>query len=73
MEIRIGVVQTTRELTLESNETPETVLKLVEEAIASDSLIALTDEHERRVIVPASKLAYIELGDPRSRQVGFGL
>jgi hypothetical protein len=31
----------------------------------------LTDEKGRRVIVPVKKLAYVEIAESQSRQVGF--
>jgi hypothetical protein len=71
MEIKIGVQQASRELTLESGETPEAIEKLVAEAIASESVLALTDTKGRRVLVPAARLAYIEIGGGVAGQVGF--
>ena len=35
-------------------------------------ILALEDERGRRVVVPADKLAYVEIGEPESRRVGFG-
>jgi len=71
MEIKIGVQQATRELTLESDETAEAVEKLVSEAVSGGELLALTDTKGRRVLVPAERLAYVELGGGVSGQVGF--
>jgi Protein of unknown function (DUF3107) len=71
MEIKIGVQQATRELTLESDETAEAVEKLVSEALSSGQMLALTDTKGRRVLVPAERLAYVELGGGVSGQVGF--
>jgi hypothetical protein len=71
MEIKIGVQQASRELTLESAETPEVIEKLVAEAIASEQVLALTDTKGRRVLVPAARLAYVEIGGGVAGQVGF--
>ena len=71
MEIKIGVQQASRELTLESAETPEAIEKLVAEAIASEQVLALTDTRGRRVLVPAARLAYVEIGGGVAGQVGF--
>jgi hypothetical protein len=71
MEIKIGVQQATRELTLESAETPEAIEKLVAEAIASEQVLSLTDTKGRRVLVPAARLAYVEIGGGVAGQVGF--
>jgi hypothetical protein len=71
MEIKIGVQQASRELTLESGETPEAIEKLVAEAVASESVLALSDTKGRRVLVPAARLAYVEIGGGVAGQVGF--
>ncbi|MGH3348501.1 MAG: DUF3107 domain-containing protein [Nocardioides sp.] len=71
MEIKIGVQHASRELTLESDETADAVEKQVAEALSGGQLIALTDNKGRRVLVPAERLAYLELGGGVSGQVGF--
>lgn len=71
MEIKIGVQHATRELTLESDEAAETVEKAVADAVASGTLLVLTDSKGRRTVVPADKLAYVEIGGGVSGQVGF--
>ncbi len=71
MEIKIGVQHASRELTLESAESPEVIEKLVAEAIASEQVLALTDTRGRRVLVPAARLAYVEIGGGVAGQVGF--
>ena len=72
MEVRIGVQQAARELVLESAETPDAVAKKVADAIKADGLLDLVDEKGRRVVVPAAKLAYIEIAAAEVRRVGFG-
>ena len=34
--------------------------------------LSLSDEKGRRVVVPVSALAYVEIGEPTVRKVGFG-
>jgi hypothetical protein len=72
MEIKIGIVDTARELTIDSNEDTDAILKAVTDAILTGGLLVLTDSHNRKVLVPGGKLAYVDLGDPRERRVGFG-
>ncbi len=72
MEIKIGIVDTARELSIDSNDDAATILKAVTEAIENGSVLVLTDSHDRKVLVPGAKLAYVDLGDPRERRVGFG-
>ncbi|MGH8938983.1 MAG: DUF3107 domain-containing protein, partial [Actinomycetes bacterium] len=35
-------------------------------------ILSLDDEKGRRIVVPSDKLAYVEIGEPESRRVGFG-
>ena len=73
MEVKIGVQFATRELVLESNQSPDEVAKLVAEALKADlGILTLVDEKGRRVLVPADKLAYVEIADSEQRRVGFG-
>ena len=72
MEVKIGVLHTPREITLESTQAPEEVESLVAEALKSvDGQLSLTDERGRKVIVPANLIAYIEIAQADSRRVGF--
>ena len=41
------------------------------EAVGSEGVLALNDNKGRRVIVPAAKLAYVEIGGGVSGHVGF--
>jgi len=73
VEVRIGVQHATRELVIDSTETTESILATVSAAVSGDvSVLALTDERGRQVVVPSDKLAYVEIGEPESRRVGFG-
>ena len=72
MEVKIGVQFASRELTLDSSQTPGEVEKIVTDALASDKkLLSLVDERGRRVIVPIDKLAYVEIAEASPRSVGF--
>jgi hypothetical protein len=73
VEVRIGVQHATRELVIDSSETAAAIVEAVSSAVAGDSkVLTLTDEKGRQVVVPADKLAYIEIGEPEARRVGFG-
>ncbi|WP_180289180.1 MULTISPECIES: DUF3107 domain-containing protein [Streptomyces] len=72
MEVKIGVQHAPREIVLESGQTPEEVERAVSEALSGKSaLLTLVDDHGRKVLVPADRLAYVELGEPTQRKVGF--
>ncbi|MFG1909371.1 DUF3107 domain-containing protein [Kribbella sp. NPDC048928] len=73
MEVKIGVQHANRELVLESDQSPEEVQQLVADALSGKTgLLELTDDKGRRVLVPADRLAYVEIGEVSARKVGFG-
>lgn len=72
MEIKIGVQHSPREVSLDSDLSPEDVLAAVSKAVDAGSLLTLTDDRGRTVVVPGTKIAYVEIGAPASRRVGFG-
>ncbi|WP_020385743.1 DUF3107 domain-containing protein [Kribbella catacumbae] len=73
MEVKIGVQHANRELVLESEQSPEEVEQAVADALSGKAgLLQLTDEKGRKVLVPADRLAYVEIGEVSIRKVGFG-
>ena len=76
MDVRIGVIHTAREITLEMpDDLDRTKLhEEIEAALADDSRVLwLTDRRGRQLAVPASKVAYLEVGSPDDdRRIGFG-
>ena len=71
MEVKIGVQQASRELVVDTDSTPEDVEQRLTEALAGSGVLRLSDVKGRTVIVPADKIAYLELGSPTSSTVGF--
>ncbi len=72
MEVKIGVQFGTRELTIDVDGDSESVRKAVADALSDEQgLLSLEDTKGRRLMVPTSKLAYVELGSPTTGQVGF--
>ena len=75
MDVRIGIVQTAKELEIELEEDADrsAVMADIEAALSNETVLWLTDRKGRRVAVPAAKVAYVEVGAPSSdRRVGFG-
>ncbi|MCW2499949.1 MAG: hypothetical protein JWN87_1625 [Frankiales bacterium] len=73
MEVKIGVQYASRELVLESAQSADEVAKAVSEALKADlGVLTLVDEKGRRILVPADKLAYVEIAESEQRRVGFG-
>jgi hypothetical protein len=71
VEVKIGVQNVAREITVDTDETAEQVEKLVSEALAGEGVLTLSDSKGRKIIVPAAKLAYVEIGHGSLGQVGF--
>jgi len=72
VEIKIGIQHVAREITVETESTAKDVEANLEKALADGSLLAVTDEKGRKVLVPADKIAYVDLGQEKPRTVGFG-
>jgi hypothetical protein len=75
VDVRIGIVQTVKELEVElaDDADRDAIMADIEKALTGESILWLTDRKGRRVAVPASKVAYIEVGAPSTdRRVGFG-
>ncbi len=76
MDVRIGIIQTVKELDIDLPEgtTHDDVVADVDKALAQpDGVLWLTDKRGRRVAVPSAKVAYIEIGGGgEDRRVGFG-
>lgn len=75
MDVRIGVTQAPREISVEVDDAVRDDLKSKIEAALSGAtdVLWITDRRGREVSVPSAKIAYIELGSPDGdRRIGFG-
>ncbi len=72
IEVKIGVQYSPRELTLEVEMTADEIQAMVEQAVADNGVISITDVRGRQVLVPVTAFSYIEVGPPEARRVGFG-
>ncbi len=74
MEVKIGVADSARELVVSSSESPDQVQTQVTEALNNATgLLSMVDDKGRRFVVPAAKVAYVEIGPEDSRRVGFAV
>jgi hypothetical protein len=75
LDVRIGVTYTPKEIEVElSDDTDrDQLIATIEDAISAEGRVLwLTDRRGRRVGVPSTKLAYVEIGaDAGDRRVGF--
>lgn len=72
MEVKIGIQSVPRELTVETNSSHDEVVQALTAAVADGHVFVLADDKGGKVIVPADKIAYLELGGTEPRRVGFG-
>jgi hypothetical protein len=71
MEVKIGVQNASRELTIDTTLDADGVQKAVTEALKDGGVLALTDAKGRRIVVPGEKLAYVDISTSVTGQVGF--
>ncbi|WP_175420613.1 DUF3107 domain-containing protein [Rhodococcus sp. SGAir0479] len=73
MEVKIGVTDSPRELVVNSPQSADEVEALVTDALSgqANGVLALVDEKERKFLIQASRITYVELGPSDSRKVGF--
>jgi hypothetical protein len=72
VEVKIGIQSVPRELVLETSSTAEEVERALKTAVADGTVLVLQDEKGGKTLVPAEKIAYLELSDAQARRVGFG-
>lgn len=72
MQVRIGVQSVPKELVVETSLSPEDVQQELAEALAEDGGVFSLRSKNGRVVVPAAKLAYVEIAESDAPAVGFG-
>jgi transposase len=76
VDVRIGVTQAPRELNIELAEDVDRddLKSRVEAALGGASdVLWITDKRGKDVVIPAAKIAYVELGSADGdRKIGFG-
>ncbi|MCU1549507.1 MAG: hypothetical protein JWR36_67 [Glaciihabitans sp.] len=72
MDIRIGILNSPREINFETAQSAAEVEKIVSAALDSGSkFIKLVDDKDKVYIIPVAAFGYIEVGSEISRRVGF--
>lgn len=72
MEVKVGIKDIAREITVETDTTAATVTAALTAALTEEGLFTLTDTRGRTVLIPAKGIAYVDLGEENVRRVGFG-
>ncbi len=74
MDVKIGIKDTPRELLVSSGQSADEVEALVAQAMkADDGLCRLTDDKGRKFLIPADRIAYVEIAPSDVRKVGFNV
>lgn len=72
MDIKIGIIQSPRELVIDTKQDAEEVRAAIAAALGSeDNLLELADKRGRQYLVPVARIAYVEIGEGDTRRVGF--
>ncbi len=73
VEVRIGIIQSPREISFETDAAAEEVRASVESALSEGKqpLISFNDNKGKQYLVPTSAIAYVELGGDAGRKIGF--
>lgn len=71
MDIKIGIENVARELSIETEASSDEVEAQLREAM-QNGLLTLTDPKGRKLIIPTAKIGYLDLGQEHTRRVGFG-
>ncbi len=72
MDVKIGIKQSPRELSFESNDSASAIEASFANALSSGlATIKFTDNKGRQFVVATESIAYVEIGAEESRRVGF--
>jgi DNA-binding transcriptional regulator/RsmH inhibitor MraZ len=71
VEVKIGIKSVARELVVETPASADEVARQLAAALADGQVFELHDDKGGRVLVPADKLAYVQLSANETRRVGF--
>jgi hypothetical protein len=72
VEVKIGIQMTARELVVDTELSADEVITAVEQALADGTVLTLKDRKGDVLLVPADKIAYVQLGVAAPRPIGFG-
>lgn len=72
MEIKVGIQHIGREVNVESEQSAAEIEQAFADALQNDTVLSLNDSRGRKVLIPAGRIAYVEIGEENARRVGFG-
>ncbi len=72
VDIRIGILNSPRELSFESAESAADITAAITTAVEKGApLVTLTDTKGKQYLVPTAAIGYVEIGSDSARRVGF--
>jgi hypothetical protein len=72
MDIKIGIKNSSRELSFDTSASAKELEATVSSAMDSDAkLISLTDSKGNVFLIPTKSITYLEIGAEEARRVGF--
>lgn len=73
IELKIGVENSPQVLVIDVTLSTDEILDAINEATTNGTAFSVADPKGRRIVVPGSKISYVEVGEPNTRRVGFGV
>ncbi len=73
VEIKVGIQHVNREIVVETADSAADIEQSLADALSNESFFTVTDERGRKVLIPAAKIAYVDLGEENARHVGFSV
>ena len=73
MEVKVGIQHVSREVVVETSKSGADIQQAFAEAVDSGGVFTVTDDRGRTVLIPAAKIAYVDLGEESARRVGFSV
>lgn len=72
VDIRIGILNSPREVAFESSQSADEVEKAISTAIEKGApLVTFSDDKGKRYVIPTATIGYVEIGTDTARRVGF--
>jgi hypothetical protein len=72
VEIKVGIQHVNREIVVETTQSASAIEEAYLKAAAESGILTLIDERGRKVLIQASVISYLDVGEESARRVGFG-
>lgn len=73
MEIKIGMKNVARELSLDIEQTLDELKKQLQQAIEDQKILDLVDKRGAHTLINGNDVAYVEFSPERQNRIGFAL